>query len=126
MNKRNTVQRSLVLDAVRELQCHATADEVYDTIVKKHPNISRGTVYRNLILLSDTGEIRKMAMPAGADRYDHICHEHYHARCTKCGRVSDVEMKFITDLEKNIIDTHGFELSGHDLIFKGICHECSS
>ncbi|MHB8127846.1 MAG: Fur family transcriptional regulator [Mobilitalea sp.] len=125
MNKRNTIQRSLVLETVKELRCHATADEIYDTIMKKHPNVSRGTVYRNLNLLSDIGEIRKMEMPSGADRFDHECHEHYHARCVKCGRVIDVEMEVIADLEKNIRDTHGFKYTGHDVIFKGICLECN-
>lgn len=126
MNKRITTQRSLVLEAVKEFQCHVTADEVYHTIVKKYPHISRGTVYRNLNLLSDIGEIRKVEMPSGADRYDHLCHEHYHARCVKCRRIFDVEMEYIADLEKNIKDTHGFEISGHDVIFKGICLECKS
>jgi len=124
MSKRNTIQRSLVLEAVKELQCHATADEVYDTIVKKYPSISRGTVYRNLNLLSNIGEIRKLEIPNGADRFEHQCHDHYHVRCVKCGRVFDVEMDFIPDLEKNIKDTHGFEFSGHDLVFKGTCFEC--
>ena len=124
MNKRNTTQRSLILEAVKELQCHVTADEVYDTISKKYPNISRGTVYRNLNLLSDIGEIRKVEMPSGADRFDHIIHEHYHARCIKCSRIFDMEMEFIDDLEKKIKDTHGFEITGHDLIFKGICRDC--
>ena len=126
MNKRNTIQRSLVLEAVRELQCHATADEVYHAIMKKYPDISRGTVYRNLILLSDIGEIRKIAIPGGADRYDHLCHEHHHTRCVKCGRVFDVEMEYITDLERNIKDTHGFAFMGYDVVFRGICHECNS
>lgn len=125
MNKRNTTQRALVLEAVKELRCHVTADEVYDTIVKKYPNISRGTVYRNLNLLSDIGEIRKVEMPSGADRFDHLCYEHYHARCIKCGRVFDVEMDFIADLGKNIKDTYGFEITGHDVIFKGVCLECN-
>lgn len=124
MNKRNTTQRSLVLEAVKELRCHATADEIYDNIVQKCPNISRGTVYRNLNLLSDIGEIRKVEMTSGADRFDHICLEHYHARCVKCGRVFDVEMEFIADLDKNIKDTQGFEFIGHDIIFKGICLGC--
>jgi Fur family ferric uptake transcriptional regulator/Fur family peroxide stress response transcriptional regulator len=124
MNKRNTIQRALVLEAVKELRCHATTDEVFDAVVKKHPNISRGTVYRNLNLLSEIGEIRKMEMPSGADRFDHESHEHYHARCERCGRVFDVEMEYIADLEKNIKDKQGFEFTGHDLIFKGICHEC--
>lgn len=126
MNKRNTTQRSLVLEAVKELKCHATADEVYNMIVRKFPNISRGTVYRNLNLLSDMGEIRKMEMPSGADRFDHICSEHYHAKCEKCGRVFDVEMEFIADLEQNIKDTRGFKFIGHNIIFKGICPECNT
>ena len=125
MNKRITTQRSLVLETVKEFRRHVTADEVYDAIVKKQPHISRGTVYRNLNLLSDIGEIRKVEMPNGADRFDYLCREHYHARCIKCGRVLDVEMEFIDDLEKNIKDTHGFEFIGHDIIFKGICHECN-
>ncbi|MGL5514516.1 MAG: Fur family transcriptional regulator [Sporomusa sp.] len=126
INKRSTVQRSLVLEAVKELQCHATADEIYNTIVKKHPNISRGTVYRNLSLLCDIGEIHKVEMPVGADCYDYLCHEHYHVRCVKCGRVFDVEMEFISDLEKNIKDARGFKFTGHDIVFKGICPKCNT
>ena len=126
MNNRHTLQRDLILEAVKKLHCHATADDVYDLIVTKHPNISRGTVYRNLNLLSDIGKIRKVEIPSGADRFDHECHAHYHARCIKCNKVFNVEMDFIDDLQKNIKDTHGFEFTGHDLIFKGICLECNS
>ena len=125
MNTRNTVQRSLVLEAVRALRCHATADEIYHAIVKKHPDISRGTVYRNLARLSATGDIRKVAMPVGADRYDPRGHEHYHARCIMCGGVFDVEMEPIADLEGRIRDTHGFAFMGHEVIFRGICRECN-
>ncbi len=125
MNRRSTPQRFLILEALEELNSHATADEIYNKIVKKYPNISRGTVYRNLNLLSNMGKIRKVEMPGGADRFEHQSHEHYHARCVKCGRVFDVEMDFIADLEKNIKDTHGFEITGHDLIFKGVCLECN-
>ncbi len=125
MNKRNTVQRALVLEAVKELRCHATADEIHKAIVIKHPDISRGTVYRNLNVLSEIGEIRKREIPGGADRYDHLCHDHYHARCLRCGRVFDVDMDFMGDLEKRVNDTRGFEFVGHDIVFKGICHECN-
>lgn len=62
----------MILEAVKELHC-VTADEIYDLIVMKHPNISRGTVYRNLNLLSDLGEIRKVEILSGADRFDHEC-----------------------------------------------------
>jgi len=114
----------LVLETVKGLRNHATADGVYNAIVREYPHISRGTVYRNLKLLSDIGEIRKVEIPNGADRFDHICHDHYHARCVKCGQVFDVEMDFIADLENKIKDTHGFEIAGHDIFFKGTCLGC--
>ena len=60
MKSRNTIQRSLVLEAVNRLKCHATADQIYEEIVKNHPTISRATVYRNLALLADRGEIRRL------------------------------------------------------------------
>lgn len=124
MRKRNTIQRSLVLEAVNRLQCHATAEEIYDEIVREHPHISRGTVYRNLRHLADAGEIRKLEATGGADRYDHRTHDHYHARCLKCGKVFDVEMDYIKDLERSIKDAHGFDISGHDIMFKGVCPKC--
>ena len=92
MMKRNTIQRSLVFEAVNKLQSHATADEIYEKVVTEHPNVSRATVYRNLKLLSETGYIRKIEIPGGADRFDHLCHDHCHVKCEKCGRVFDVYM----------------------------------
>ncbi|MCL1964287.1 MAG: transcriptional repressor [Firmicutes bacterium] len=125
METRNTVQRSIILDAVKALKNHATADEIYAHIAAEHPSISKATVYRNLKLLSQLGEIRKVELSDGADRYDHLCHNHYHAQCTKCGRVFDIELTFIEDLEKRIKDTRGFVFQRHDIMFKGICSECS-
>lgn len=122
--QRNTIQAALVLEAVNKLQSHATADEIYQEIVREHPHISRGTVYRNLNRLAQAGEIRKIELSGGADRFDHICHDHCHVRCEKCGRVFDVDMEFVSGLEKNIRDPHGFQFNGYDIIFKGICPAC--
>lgn len=124
MMKRNTIQRSLVLQAVKELKCHNTADEVYAAIIAEHPTVSRATVYRNLNQLSESGEIRKIEVPGGADRFDHRPHDHYHARCLGCGHIFDVDMEYMKDLEKAIRDCHGFAFSGHDIMFKGICPTC--
>lgn len=124
MVKRNTIQRSLILKAVNELRCHATADEIYEAVIKEHPNISRTTVYRNLNLLSDMGEIRKIEIPGGADCFDHRCHNHCHVRCEQCGRLFDVDMEYITGLEQNIRNTQGFDFTGYDILFRGICPEC--
>lgn len=121
---RNTVQKSLVLDTVNLLKNHATADEVYDEIVKKHPSVSRGTVYRNLNQLAQNLEIKKIEVPNGADRFDHQAHNHYHARCEKCGKVFDVKMKHLDHLENTINDTDGFEFLRHDIMFSGVCKNC--
>ena len=124
MARRNTIQRALVLEAVRRLQCHATADEIYEDIVRRHPNISKPTVYRNLKLLSDMGEIRRVEIPGSPDRFDHISGEHCHVKCSVCGRVFDVDMDFVTGLEGRIRDAHGFDFTGYDIIFHGVCPDC--
>ena len=124
MKHRNTIQRSMVYEAVNRLKSHATASEIYDVIASEHPSVSRGTVYRNLNQLAEEGVIRKILMPGGADRYDHRCHNHYHAMCQQCRRVFDIEMAYIENLEKEIEDAHGFAVSGHDIMFRGICPDC--
>lgn len=120
------VQSILVLDAVRRLHCHASADEVYEEISKEFPTISRGTVYRNLNHLAELGEIQKRELPGGADEFDHRCDTHYHARCEKCGRIFDVDMPYVSDLTKHITDQHGFIFTSADIIFKCICPDCQS
>ena len=124
MIQRNTIQNMLVYEAVNKLQCHATADEIYEFIVQEHPSISKGTVYRNINRLAEMGKIRKMEIPGSPDRFDHCCHDHCHVKCERCGRVFDVDMEYITGLEKNIVDSHGFEFTGYDILFRGICPEC--
>lgn len=126
MGKRNTIQCAFVLEAVNQLKCHATADEVYEKLAKEHPHISRATVYRNLQRLCEMGKIRKREIPSGADRFDHLCSDHYHVRCVQCGHVFDVDMAYMADLEKTVRDAHGFVFTGHDIVFKGICPECQT
>lgn len=125
MIRRHTIQSALVLETVNRLKNHATADEIHDELAKEHPSISRGTVYRNLQRLCETGDIRKCEIPNGADRFDHLCHDHYHVKCRECGRVFDVDMDYMTDLEKSVKDAHGFTLTGHNIVFKGICPACA-
>lgn len=124
MERRNTVQRDLVLRAVRELGCHATPEEIYDRIIPEYPSISRGTVYRNLNLLTDMGAIRRVSIPGGPDHYDHNCSNHYHVHCIGCGKVFDVDMEAISDMRLRIKDDHGFEFLSYDIVFSGICPDC--
>lgn len=122
--RRNTIQCALVLEAVNELKNHATADEIYEKISQTHATVSRGTVYRNLQRLCEEGQIRKREIPDGADRFDHLCTNHYHVQCIRCGRVFDVETDYMTGLEKSVTNTRGFVFTDHNLVFRGICPDC--
>ena len=113
-----------MLDAVNRLKSHATADEVYAEVAATHPNISKATVYRNLNLLSEMGMIRKLEISGGADRFDHICKEHCHVKCEKCGRVFDIDIPYIDGLDNRVENRNGFELTGYDILFRGICPGC--
>ena len=85
MEKRNTIQKQLVLDAVFRLANHPTAEEVYAEVARSHPTVSKATVYRNLGSLSEDGLLRHIKMPGGADRFDHMLLEH-RERCAGRGR----------------------------------------
>ena len=124
MNKRNTIQRGLVLEAVRELGCHATAEEIYEWIIRLHPSVSKGTVYRNLSSLAEDGEIRRIEIPGAADCYDHVLTPHFHVKCVQCGRVFDVDTEGVPDIAGSIRNPGGFEFLSYDIVFKGICPDC--
>lgn len=123
MERRNTVQKELVLDAVRTLMNHATAEEVYSYISKNHPSVSRGTVYRNLNILAQEKQILKVEVPEGPDHFDHNLHKHFHMNCTICKRVFDVKMKNI-DINDYLEDSDEYSLLDYDIVFKGICSNC--
>lgn len=124
MERRNTIQRDLVLNAVRSLRDHATAEEIYEAITKEYPNIGKGTVYRNLGILAEDGEILKISLPGEPDRYDHTVKKHQHCKCIKCGRIYDVEIDLPESFGDKITNDHGIKIVDVDILFKGICPDC--
>lgn len=122
--RRNTFQRNLIFDTINELKSHPTAEEVYAAVVDKYANISKATVYRNLNQLTQEHYIGKISIPDGADCFDHISKNHYHAKCRSCCKVFDVDMDYLTDLEKFIRDTRGFKFEEHSILFSGTCLNC--
>lgn len=123
-NRRNTIQKELVRDAVYELKRHVTANEVYEFLKKSYPTIGKATVYRNLETLSSEGFLRKIEIPDGPNRFDFTLKNHYHVKCIKCNEIFDVDMEEITDLIEKIHNTHGIEFLDYDILFKGICPKC--
>lgn len=124
MIRRNTIQKELVLNAVKDMRSHVSAEEVYDYISQTYSSIGKGTIYRNLSILSEEGQIRKVNIPDGSDVYDHLLHEHYHIRCRNCGKVEDLYLNMPADLKELVQKTKGFEIETYDLVFKGLCPNC--
>ena len=121
---RMTRQRRLILEEVRSSRTHPTADELYQQVRRKMPHISLGTVYRNLDVLSESGEILKIEMSEGQRRFDGTLEQHYHVRCTQCGRVGDVWLKPSEDIRNAEAAESDYEIAGHRLEFFGLCPDC--
>jgi Fur family ferric uptake transcriptional regulator len=122
--RRMTVQRRAVLDALLSHANHPTADEIYDAVRKRLPRISLSTVYRNLGILIEQGEIIEVHGPCSELHYDHITHDHCHVRCSLCGRVCDVHVSPI-DVQTVLPEVaSGFNIENVHITFTGVCPSC--
>ena len=119
---RNTPQREIVRQAMHENYSHPTAEEIYEQIHLKHPNISFATVYRNLNLLAQQGEIFRLHMPEGPDHYDYTTSPHYHFLCRQCNRIVDAEIPFEENFDHYC--PPGCKTESHILTLIGLCPEC--
>lgn len=118
-------QRESIKCCLMERHDHPTADELYMTIREEFPNISLGTVYRNLNLLVELGEIQRLTCGDGADHFDADTSPHYHFVCRDCGRVKDLPMSTLSDmnqLAEKYVEGH---VESHTIYFYGSCSDCS-
>ena len=120
-----TRQRKTILDVLRQTDTHPTADEIYDRVKKHLPRISLGTVYRNLEVLSELGEIQILELSGSLKRFDWDPHKHYHIRCVRCDRVENAPLAPMNRLENKLYRSTVFEIIGHNLEFIGLCPECT-
>jgi Fur family peroxide stress response transcriptional regulator len=123
--RRSTRQRRAILTVLRQTKSHPTADWVYEQVREEIPNISLGTVYRNLKLLGELGEITELSFGSFQSRFDGNPEPHYHFRCLDCNRVFDVDLPVAKEVEQQVRDQHGWDVSGHRTEFYGRCRECS-
>lgn len=103
---------------------HPTADTVYINVRKEFPNISLGTVYRNLNLLAQNGDILKFSIPDSGDRFDGNTEAHFHFLCTKCGRVLDIPTSDFPDLIETASGHFPGEIHECSAFFRGVCEDC--
>ena len=122
--RRNTRQRQVILEELRKVKSHPSASALYEIVRKRLPNISLGTVYRNLEMLANTGVIRKLNTGQSEARFDDITDHHYHICCIECGRVDDLIDAPIDAKGMGVDEIQGFDILGHQLQFIGICPDC--
>lgn len=116
-------QRELIYQSVCATRAHPTAEMVYAALKPHHPNLSLGTVYRNLHLLADEGKLVRMPFPV--ERFDGDLHPHSHFCCEKCGAVSDVELAYDAALD-DYPARLGHRVHRHAIVFYGLCAQCAS
>ena len=126
MNLKHSKQRDSIMEFLRERKDHPTADIVYMNVRKTFPNISLGTVYRNLTLLADIGEISRIRVGDGVDHFDADTSPHYHFICKECGSVIDLEMEDMTDINETANQNFSGLIEGHITYFYGKCGNCST
>lgn len=107
-------QRESIKEFLMTRTDHPTADTVYHQLRKIYPNISLGTIYRNLALLADIGEIQKICTGDGADRFDGQIRPHYHVICTRCHQVMDLDLDYMKEPRlwpRNILKERFWDMS---------------
>ena len=118
--KRYSKQREMIFRQLCSTKEHPSAETVYQELKSKSPELSLGTVYRNLNLLAEEGTI--MRMPLAINRYDANAECHPHFQCRVCGRMLDLEIP--CDSVVQVAREAGFQPERFHLIFEGVCPAC--
>ncbi len=123
---RKSKQREAILGLLKGTNFHPTADWIYEQVRKEIPNISLGTVYRNLKVLQQAGKILELDLAGTLSRFDGHTQNHDHFRCEQCGRIFDVGEPVDRKTDERVARKTGFKVSYHRLEFRGLCKDCQS
>lgn len=124
MSTRRTRQLEVIWRALKDELSHPTADQIYDRVRKEIPNISLGTVYRNLQKLAADGNIQVLNIER-TQHFDPILERHPHFICESCSSVYDVSLERREEAEAFHLPDTGFTVTSHQLSLYGTCETCS-
>ncbi|MCX7978632.1 MAG: transcriptional repressor [Bdellovibrionaceae bacterium] len=125
LNLKVTEQRMTILRALHEGRHHVTAQELYERVSRKKPEIGFATVYRFLRELSAGSFVTEVRMGGLPARYELTPKKHHdHLTCVKCGRICEFENKNIEKLQEKVAEQFGFRLTHHVLELYGVCPKC--
>ena len=122
---RKSKQKQAVLRVLNDTNVHPTAKWIYEEVRKEIPDISLGTVYRNLKLLKREGRILELDFTTFG-RFNGNIHSHYHFRCERCGGIFDVDEPVDRVMDDRVAQKMGFKVTHHRLEFRGLCKDCQS
>ena len=123
-NVRITPQRHAILEFLIQTDTHPTADDIYQILSPRFPNMSVATIYNNLRLFVKLNLVKELNYGDASSRFDFSSIEHYHAVCTECGRIEDVHYPGLEEVEEAAEDLTGFKIRRHRLELYGICENC--
>lgn len=123
---RKSKQKACILGVVKGDNSHPTAEWIYEQVKREIPNISLGTVYRNLKLLMKEGEIAEVGFAGIMRRFDGNTQNHYHFRCEHCGRIADIDEPVNIESDHKIAQKTGLQVDYHVTEFRGLCKTCQS
>ena len=117
-------QRERILNLLQSTGIHPTASWIYDQLKNEFPDLSMGTVYRNLNILIEQGLVKKIDFGSTFDRFDANTTAHYHFICEICGSIYDLKTPIIYTLNEKVKEETNFEIHSHRIEFYGICENC--
>ncbi|MGD9498254.1 MAG: Fur family transcriptional regulator [Armatimonadota bacterium] len=121
---RVTEQLRAVYEALAALNTHPTAAELYEMVHKRVPEMSQGTVYRNLKRLKELGYVLELDYGPGPSHYDACVSPHYHVRCLRCQRVADIDCDIVECIADAQKASGEWLIEGERVEFVGLCPEC--
>ena len=124
VQRRYSRQREQIYNYLVQTCQHPSAEDIYSALKPTMPDLSLGTVYRNLKLLQEMGLVQKVAHVNDVERYDACCHNHAHFVCTKCGSVHDLNDVDCPQLTSTLNLPNSFQISSLSLTIKGLCPNC--
>lgn len=122
---RRSRKRDAMLALMRSTVCHPSADWVYQRMREQFPDVSLGTVYRNLKQLSEEGLIKSVGVVNGQERFDARTSPHSHFVCNQCGAVQDLPNCVSEEIIAPLGEEYGFVEQSYELHIYGICKECA-
>ena len=118
-------KRNAILDYLRHTDTHPSAEMVFNHLKRSIPDLSLGTVYRNLSMFKEKGEITSLGTVNGVERFDGNTVPHVHFICTGCSDVADLPQIAVPEvLNREVHDQTGGQIDMCQLTFMGQCKNC--